>query len=188
MNLSRKIELLIQKKQMSSSQFADKLGIPRSSISHILSGRNKPSLDVVQKILLNFPEISAEELLFEDHSLKILSVQAGSISEQELKKEDFGSGTLFDPNLLEPLESNKKIILADTPVQTNVRRQKDSSQKFVNSIENTLTVEAVATKSSQINQLNEFPPILPSIHLSKRIERVIIFYTDGTFTESKASS
>ena len=51
MNLSDKIELLIKRKQMSSSQFADVLGIPRSSISHILSGRNKPSLDVVQKIL-----------------------------------------------------------------------------------------------------------------------------------------
>ena len=43
MNLSEKIELLIKRKQLSASQFADKLGIPRSSISHILSGRNKPS-------------------------------------------------------------------------------------------------------------------------------------------------
>ncbi|MFM1836104.1 MAG: hypothetical protein RJA04_792, partial [Bacteroidota bacterium] len=57
MNLSEKIELLIKRKQLSASQFADKLGIPRSSISHILSGRNKPSLDVVQKILRVFPEI-----------------------------------------------------------------------------------------------------------------------------------
>ena len=71
MNLSDKIELLIKKKQMSSSQFADVLGIPRSSISHILSGRNKPSLDVVQKILTAFPEVSSEDLLFEDRTLLV---------------------------------------------------------------------------------------------------------------------
>jgi transcriptional regulator with XRE-family HTH domain len=188
MNLSRKIELLIQKKQMSSSQFADKLGIPRSSISHILSGRNKPSLDVVQKILFNFPEISAEELLFEDQTLKILSTQSESISEQELQREEFGAGTLFAPNLIEPLESNKKIIITDTPVQTNLRRQKDSSQKLINPIEKSMNAETVATKSSQINQLNELPAMHAQMHLSKQIERVIIFYSDGTFTESKASS
>mgnify|MGYP006184500335 CR=1 FL=1 len=71
MNLSAKIELLIQAKKLSASQFADTLGIPRSSISHILSGRNKPSLDVVQKILIAFPEIPAEELLDDKRDLSI---------------------------------------------------------------------------------------------------------------------
>jgi transcriptional regulator with XRE-family HTH domain len=71
MNLSAKIELLIQTKKLSASQFADTLGIPRSSISHILSGRNKPSLDVVQKILIAFPEIPAEELLDDKRELSI---------------------------------------------------------------------------------------------------------------------
>ena len=71
MNLSAKIELLIQTKKLSASQFADTLGIPRSSISHILSGRNKPSLDVVQKILIAFPEIPAEELLDDKRDLSI---------------------------------------------------------------------------------------------------------------------
>ncbi len=69
MTLTEKIELLIKRTQMSASQFADVINIPRSSISHIISGRNKPSLDVVQKILKSFPEISAEELLYEDRNL-----------------------------------------------------------------------------------------------------------------------
>jgi transcriptional regulator with XRE-family HTH domain len=73
MNLSAKIELLIQAKKLSASQFADTLGIPRSSISHILSGRNKPSLDVVQKILIAFPEIPAEELLDDKRDLSIVA-------------------------------------------------------------------------------------------------------------------
>ena len=96
MNLSDKIELLIKKKQMSSSQFADVLGIPRSSISHILSGRNKPSLDVVQKILTAFPEVSAEDLLFEDRTL---SVSANKLPTTPTGQEILPLTNLFDaPN------------------------------------------------------------------------------------------
>ncbi|WP_339751729.1 helix-turn-helix transcriptional regulator [uncultured Winogradskyella sp.] len=40
-----------------ASSFAEKIGVQRSSISHILSGRNKPSLDFVMKILHSYPEV-----------------------------------------------------------------------------------------------------------------------------------
>lgn len=40
-----------------ASSFAEKIGVQRSSISHILSGRNKPSLDFVMKVLHTFPEV-----------------------------------------------------------------------------------------------------------------------------------
>lgn len=48
---------------LSSSGFAEKIGVQRSSISHILSGRNKPSLDFVMKILSSFPDIDLYWLL-----------------------------------------------------------------------------------------------------------------------------
>ena len=41
----------------SASSFAEKIGVQRSSISHILSSRNKPSLDFVLKVLSAFPEV-----------------------------------------------------------------------------------------------------------------------------------
>ena len=41
----------------SASGFAEKVGVQRSSISHILSGRNKPSLDFIMKILHSYPEV-----------------------------------------------------------------------------------------------------------------------------------
>jgi len=41
----------------SASSFAEKIGVQRSSISHILSGRNKPSLDFVLKILSSYPDV-----------------------------------------------------------------------------------------------------------------------------------
>jgi transcriptional regulator with XRE-family HTH domain len=42
---------------LSASAFADKIGVQRSSMSHLLSGRNKPSLDFVMKILEVFPDV-----------------------------------------------------------------------------------------------------------------------------------
>jgi transcriptional regulator with XRE-family HTH domain len=45
------------------SSFADKIGVQRSSISHILSGRNKPSLDFIQKIMEHYPKIDAQWLI-----------------------------------------------------------------------------------------------------------------------------
>ncbi|AUP77235.1 helix-turn-helix domain-containing protein [Flavivirga eckloniae] len=41
----------------SASSFAEKIGVQRSSISHILSGRNKPSLDFILKILTAYPNV-----------------------------------------------------------------------------------------------------------------------------------
>jgi len=59
----KRIKSLISVKNLSASQFADLLGVQRSSISHILSGRNKPSLDFILKITEHFPAVSLEWLL-----------------------------------------------------------------------------------------------------------------------------
>lgn len=49
--------------QLSASMFADKIGVQRSSISHILSGRNKPSLDFILKITTEFRDVDIYWLL-----------------------------------------------------------------------------------------------------------------------------
>lgn len=46
-----------------ASSFAEKIGVQRSSISHILSGRNKPSLDFVMRVLHSYPEVELYWLL-----------------------------------------------------------------------------------------------------------------------------
>jgi len=53
----------LTRQKLSSSKFADIIGVQRSSISHILSGRNKPSLDFLQKILSNFPTLNSDWLI-----------------------------------------------------------------------------------------------------------------------------
>ena len=58
-----RIKQVMEYKQMSPTAFADTIDINRSSLTHIFSGRNQPSLDVAKKILTAFPEISTEWLI-----------------------------------------------------------------------------------------------------------------------------
>jgi len=60
---TQRLKKIIDYYGLSASSFADKIGVQRSSISHILSGRNKPSLDFVMKILSSFPEVDLYWLL-----------------------------------------------------------------------------------------------------------------------------
>ena len=59
----RRLQKIIDYYGLSAASFADKVGVQRSSISHILSGRNKPSLDFVMKILTAFEEVDLYWLL-----------------------------------------------------------------------------------------------------------------------------
>ena len=60
---SKRLEIIIQHYGESASSFSEKVGVQRSSISHILSGRNKPSLDFIMKILSAYPEVELYWLL-----------------------------------------------------------------------------------------------------------------------------
>ena len=60
-----KLLLLMKNEGVTSSRLAELLGIQPSSISHILGGRNKPSFDLVQKILRRFPNINPDWLLID---------------------------------------------------------------------------------------------------------------------------
>ncbi|MEC5165376.1 transcriptional regulator with XRE-family HTH domain [Flavobacterium sp. PL11] len=53
----KRLEIILDYYHLNASTFADKIGVQRSSLSHLLSGRNKPSLDFVLKILDVFPDI-----------------------------------------------------------------------------------------------------------------------------------
>lgn len=48
---------ILERKQMSAAQFADSVGIQRSTFHHIISGRNKPSVDIIAKIYATYPDI-----------------------------------------------------------------------------------------------------------------------------------
>ena len=105
---------VLKVKQLSPSQFADEIGVQRSNISHLISGRNKPSLEFIQKIIKRFTDINPEYLL---------SGQ-GSIFRE-------GSQTVLDfaglPALGTENQQENPIIIEDEKVETS----KNSRKKVV---------------------------------------------------------
>ena len=61
--MNRRLQQFLEAENITQSLFADTLGVTRASISHILSGRNRPGFDFLESIALHYPEISLEWLL-----------------------------------------------------------------------------------------------------------------------------
>jgi len=62
-NMKDRIIQFLSNNGLTSTKFADSIGVQRSSISHILSGRNKPSFDFIEKMLIAYPELDAQWLI-----------------------------------------------------------------------------------------------------------------------------
>lgn len=63
MEIGERIAAIIKVNQHTAASFADAVGVQRSAVSHILNGRNKPSLDFLQKVLMHFPRVDAGWLI-----------------------------------------------------------------------------------------------------------------------------
>ncbi|ANW95996.1 DNA-binding protein [Wenyingzhuangia fucanilytica] len=59
-----RLHKLLEHYHLSAATFADEINVQRSSISHLLSGRNKPSLEFVLKIVDSYKEVSLDWLLY----------------------------------------------------------------------------------------------------------------------------
>lgn len=135
---------LLKTRGLSSTQFADKVGVQRSSISHVLSGRNKPSLDFITKILLAFPDVNPDWLLMGNGEMIRDTIT-------KITDTDTETSGLFDAEAFhsdsEPSGSAKT---AEKAQQQTDDHKKAGKQK--------------------------------SISGDGSIERVVIFYKDGTFS------
>ena len=81
--MREKLLNLMKTEQLTASKLAELLGIQPSGISHILGGRNKPSFDLVQKILRRFPQVNPDWLLLDQGEMyRIVSVDAASPSQE----------------------------------------------------------------------------------------------------------
>ena len=73
-----RIKKIIEDSNLTNSEFAEKIGVPKSSISHLLSERNKPSLDLITKISENFEEITSDYLIFGVSEVKKDKIKASN--------------------------------------------------------------------------------------------------------------
>lgn len=100
-DLLSRIKALLTWSGLGSAAFADEIEVARPVISHIISARNKASLEVVQKILKRFSEVSPVWLLLgEGEMLKELEIQSVSINSHQagafLPEEDATRNVLHD--------------------------------------------------------------------------------------------
>ena len=86
-NILNRIKKIILDNNLSNSEFADKIDIPKSSVTHLLSERNNPSLDIIIKISENFDDISTDYLIFGYESDKELPSEALNNLFDDLNKE-----------------------------------------------------------------------------------------------------
>jgi transcriptional regulator with XRE-family HTH domain len=132
----------LKENNLTSTKFADTIGVQRSSISHILSGRNKPSYDFIEKMLLSYPDINAQWLIT-------------------------GKGNM--------LVNQPSLFKNDEKLTENILTSPESH------IQNT------AYTNTEIKETDEEKEITPKIENSgtekKIIEKVLIFYKNGTFKE-----
>ena len=61
--MKERLRRFIEAENISQAQFADRLGITRASVSHILSGRNKPGFDFIQCIIEAYPSLSPDWII-----------------------------------------------------------------------------------------------------------------------------
>jgi transcriptional regulator with XRE-family HTH domain len=84
---------IMKEKNLTPSQFADEIGIQRSGMSHLISGRNKPSLEFIMKVLARFPDIKPDYLLYGASEVgSVPKAETGSEREMNSKV----AATLFD--------------------------------------------------------------------------------------------
>ena len=99
----------MQKEAMNAGLFAEKLGISAASLSHILSGRNNPSLDVMMKIRKAFGYVSWEWLLEGVGEMEYAPTSADSVNPELLDPLSFDENALFAPDGTDDWKNRKEI-------------------------------------------------------------------------------
>jgi transcriptional regulator with XRE-family HTH domain len=78
-----RLEKLMETNQLSAAAFAEKIGVQRSSVSHILSKRNKPSLEFILKIHAAFEGVGLEWLVIEGAKQTVLPLLTTDVPETD---------------------------------------------------------------------------------------------------------
>lgn len=151
MELKDRIQQIMNNERLTASVFADSIGVQRSSISHIISGRNKPSLEFIQKVLLSFPKYSSNWLIF-------------------------GEGDMLNiPRVIETDTPKQQNIIDKDLFNATKDEQHSTKDEIDNNEDDKAVIASIKTKGNSQNT-----PNLGS-STSKEIEKIVIFYTDNTF-------
>lgn len=158
MDEKERIEKIMLKEEMNSAVFAAEIGIQGSTLSHILNGRNNPSLEVLKKILNRFRTISSDWL--------ILGI--GSMYRVEKQPQTLTLFDTLDENVTKSNTSNSNTVEKNIPATAVIQQKTMPAQE--------IPVQTPA-ETSQV-------PFIPRIEPTpKSVRKIIVYYTDNTFQE-----
>lgn len=154
-----RITRLMNAEGLSSSRLADEIGVQRSSVSHLLSGRNNPSYEFIQKLLTRFPRLNAEWIIL-------------------------GTGPMYkevrQTDLFQPLPDTEEAPFSADSVQktpVNVPPQVNGKALTNTGTEDQAEPgETVHEKDSKVTSYKNEEPV-----------QLIIVYRDGTFQNFRSS-
>lgn len=150
----------MNREQLSSAKFAESIGVQPSSISHILSGRNKPGFDFIHKILTRYPALSAEWLILgKGNMMKSAHIQRDLFSEKDIEPDPGKEFTVKKDDNLH--EENAKVQLENKEI-TNVTYSGDSGDDISES-----------DKNRGVTNVKD----------GKYIEKIVVLYSDKSFVE-----
>lgn len=174
--MKERIELLLQIQNMSPSQFADEIGVQRSVVSHVLSGRNNPSLEFVTKTLSRFSEIRPDWMLFGSGSMLKMPNEVTILSETPPHTEE--------RNLFSETKNTESSIVDIAPESVVLRKPVSGA-----AVENKPTNTSIAISSTK--ELPAEDEDMPNSELRnqpqetviRKISKIILFYSDHSFEE-----
>ncbi|MEW7280272.1 helix-turn-helix transcriptional regulator [Aquimarina sp. 2201CG1-2-11] len=151
-DFGKRIQKIMNHYAISAAAFADYMGVGRSSISHILSGRNKPSLDFVMKIVDAYKEVDLQWLLY----------GKGTFPRSENVQKTTHSI---------PTPTQEMPTVSDTAQLANEQDLFSNTPKFQQELTDTIDIQSIKENedSKQVIKTNQ------------EIDRIVIFYADGTF-------
>lgn len=120
-----RIEAIMKREHMTPSSFAESIEIQRSTLTHILRGRNNPSLDVVMKIHQRFKYVNLDWLLYGN----------GNMINQEKTSDDL-QHSLFDENEeIKPIPQVDLEYCKEMPLKTAENTYKEPVKEEIRYIE-----------------------------------------------------
>lgn len=135
----KRLEILLDYYALNASSFADRIGVQRSSLSHLLSGRNKPSLDFILKILDVFPDVDLYWILngkgtFPKNSEPISKIE--NIFEEDIKKNTSTPLEIesIPENLFSEMKSTKSINILETKKSESQNTTRESNLTEIDKI------------------------------------------------------
>lgn len=162
----------LQQENLTAVKFAEIMEVQPSSISHLLSGRNKPNFDFISRILLRFPNLNPDWFINGNGGIYKSNPQAQDVDITNVIQSNIpvmrsvseeNRGNLQENSLFESMQSIDSNDKTEEITSVNIQRQKES------------ITEGRKAPAEPDNMIPERHP--------KTISRIVIFYSDGSFDE-----